>query len=30
VRGVARVRGWAVTVLDPDGVDGLVNHSFEG
>ncbi len=30
VRGVARVRGWAVTVLDPDGVDGLVNQSFGG
>lgn len=28
VRGVARLRGWAVTVLDPDGVDGLVVQSF--
>lgn len=30
VRGVTRIRGWAVTVLDPDGVDGLVQHSFGG
>lgn len=30
VRGVARLRGWAVTVLDPDGVDGLVVQSFGG
>lgn len=28
VRGVARLRGWAVTVLDPDGLDGLVVQSF--
>lgn len=28
VRGVARLRGWAVTVLDPDGLDGMVVESF--
>jgi purine-binding chemotaxis protein CheW len=28
VRGVTRLKGWAVTVLDPDGVDGLVVQSF--
>ncbi len=28
VRGVARLRGWAVTVLDPDGIDGLVVQTF--
>jgi purine-binding chemotaxis protein CheW len=28
VRGVARLRGWAVTILDPDGIDGLVVQSF--
>jgi purine-binding chemotaxis protein CheW len=28
VRGVARLRGWAVTVLDPDGIDGMVVESF--
>lgn len=30
VRGVARLRGWAVTVLDPDGLDGLVVQAFGG
>ena len=30
VRGVARLRGWAVTVLDPDGVDALVVDAFGG
>ena len=30
VRGVARLRGWAVTVLDPDGLDGLVVQAFSG
>ena len=29
VRGVARLRGLAVTVLDPEGVDGAVVASFE-
>lgn len=28
VRGVARIRGWAVTVLEPEGVDGLVIGLF--
>ena len=28
VRGVARLRGQAVTVLDPEGVDGAVVASF--
>ena len=28
LRGVARLRGWAVTVLDPDGIDGLVVQTF--
>ncbi len=28
VRGVARLRGQAVTVLDPEGVDGAVVSSF--
>ncbi len=28
VRGVARLKGWAVTVLDPEGVDGLVAGLF--
>ena len=28
VRGVARLKGLAVTVLDPDGVDGLVGTLF--
>lgn len=30
VRGVARLRGWAVTVLDPDGLDALVGQAFSG
>jgi purine-binding chemotaxis protein CheW len=30
VRGVARLRGWAVTVLNPDGVDALVLDAFSG
>jgi purine-binding chemotaxis protein CheW len=29
VRGVARLRGLAVTVLDPDGVDGAVAALFQ-
>lgn len=29
VRGVARLKGLAVTVLDPDGVDGLVLSLFQ-
>lgn len=28
VKGVARVRGWAVTVLDPEGVDAKVSSVF--
>jgi purine-binding chemotaxis protein CheW len=28
VRGLARLKGLAVTVLDPDGVDGWVNALF--
>jgi len=28
VRGLSRLKGWAVTVLDPEGVDGLVNSLF--
>jgi purine-binding chemotaxis protein CheW len=28
VRGIARLKGLAVTVLDPDGVDGLVGGLF--
>jgi purine-binding chemotaxis protein CheW len=28
VRGLARLKGLAVTVLDPDGVDGLVGTLF--
>lgn len=28
VRGVARLKGWAVTVLDPEGVDGQVASLF--
>jgi purine-binding chemotaxis protein CheW len=28
VRGLARLKGLAVTVLDPDGVDGLVGELF--
>ena len=28
VRGVARLRGWAITVLDPEGVDGAVAAAF--
>jgi purine-binding chemotaxis protein CheW len=28
VKGVARVKGWAVTVLDPEGVDGAVGALF--
>ena len=28
VRGVARLRGLAVTILDPEGVDGAVNALF--
>jgi purine-binding chemotaxis protein CheW len=30
VRGVSRLRGWAVTVLDPDGIDALVVDAFSG
>ena len=30
VRGVSRLRGWAVTVLDPDGIDALVVEAFGG
>jgi purine-binding chemotaxis protein CheW len=30
VRGVARLRGQAVTVLDPDGLDGAVMGLFSG
>lgn len=30
VRGVTRLRGWAVTVLDPDGLDALVVQAFGG
>ena len=28
VRGVARLKGWAITLLDPDGVDGAVVALF--
>src|SRR5438874_8621625 len=28
IRGVARLKGLAVTVLDPEGVDGALNASF--
>jgi purine-binding chemotaxis protein CheW len=28
IRGVARLKGLAVTVLDPEGVDGTLNASF--
>lgn len=30
LRGMAQVREWRVAVLDPEQVDGLVNHAFEG
>ncbi|HZH03242.1 MAG TPA: chemotaxis protein CheW [Myxococcaceae bacterium] len=30
VRGVARLKGWAVTVLDPEGLDGAVMSLFGG
>ena len=28
VRGVARLKGWAVTVLDPEGLDAAVLNLF--